>query len=354
MDNLMQDKRSQLRLFQEQCISKAHAASDESVRDLVVAITGGARGLGRVLAKHYLLAGAKVACVDINWKQDDEWLSELSANPNSCVVNADITTHSAPGAIAEAVHDNFDKVDVLVNCAALVSETIFAPRGHRPTLETTSTDWQRMFDVNLFGTLEISRPLIKMMVGQGRGMVINVVSSGVVMRSFGGAFFAARPYSVEMPYQATKAALTTLGFYLAEELRETNVSVNSFMPGHTRGSWFDATARALIEDSSVYAHRPMDLEHVVPIGLFLAGQCAPGTVDPVTGRLFFVPDWNYDHGYGGRSVWGDYRLPEDIDRAYMGLEKATPAYTRSGLAHPTFDAEKLAYEIAVSRRDCPL
>ena len=81
------------------------------------------------------------------------------------------------------------------------------------------------------------------MLEAGHGSIINIVSSGVMMTTTGGALFGARPWSVEMPYQATKSALTTASFYLSQELFSEGIAVNSVMPGHTRASWFDATAR---------------------------------------------------------------------------------------------------------------
>ena len=97
------------------------------------------------------------------------------------------------------------------------------------------------------------------MLETGQGSIINVVSSGVLMTSTGGAYYGARPWSVEMPYQATKSALTTASFYLSEELFSEGIAVNSVMPGHTRASWFDATARA-------FRSVGRDLLHAAPGG----------------------------------------------------------------------------------------
>ncbi len=80
-----------------------------------------------------------------------------------------------------------------------------------------------------------------------------------------------------MPYQATKAAVMALTFYLAEEVRgDGGVAVNAIMPGHTRASWFDATARAFNEQGIAYFMRPAIPEHLLPISLFLAAQDSAG------------------------------------------------------------------------------
>jgi hypothetical protein len=152
-----------------------------------------------------------------------------------------------------------------------------------------------------------------------------------------------------MPYQASKSALTTLTFYLAEELKRSNVAVNAFMPGHTRASWFDDTARAISEEGRIYALRPMAPQHVLPLALFLAAQASAESSEPATGRLYHVPDWNYDHGYGGLQSWGDYDLPADIEDGYRKLEAAMPDYWRSGLARARFDAERVAYAAGMDK-----
>jgi NAD(P)-dependent dehydrogenase (short-subunit alcohol dehydrogenase family) len=205
-----------------------------------------------------------------------------------------------------------------------------------------------MFKVNVFGTIKVIRRFVVPMLEAGQGSIINIVSSGVMMTSTGGAYMGARPWSVEMPYQATKSALTTASFYLSQELFAEGIAVNSVMPGHTRASWFDATARDFVErENAVYFMRPLVAEHMVPIILFLSSQA--GARPPVTGRLFHVPDWNYDHGYGDYRVWGDHGLPEDLERGYQQLEAVLPQLSRAGIARAPFDAERVAFGAAMAR-----
>ena len=147
-----------------------------------------------------------------------------------------------------------------------------------------------------------------------------------------------------MPYQATKAAVTALTFYLAEEVRGDGVAVNAIMPGHTRASWFDATARAFNDIGVVYFMRPAISEHLLPITLFLSAQDAGG----VAGRLYYVPEWNYDHGYGDHAAWLDHELPPDMEEMYSRLEAATPTYERSGVPHLPFDAQGALYTAALA------
>ena len=323
-------------------------AIEEWRRDVegrVVLITGGARGIGRTMAEGLLDAGAKVAAADKSWEGADEFKAALEKSGRGMAVTMDVSDDAQLDAAVDSVTQRFGGCDVLVNNAALVSETLFAPMGHVATLDTKDEDWERMFRVNVFGVVKAIRRFIRPMLERKRGSIVNVVSSGVLPISQGGGYFGLRPWTVEMPYQATKAAVTALTFYLGEEVRGQGVAVNAIMPGHTRASWFDTTARAYDNQGMVYFLRPVVAEHVVPISLFLAAQDGRG----VTGRLYYVPEWNYDHGYGDYAAWQDHQLPPDMEAMYAKLEAAMPQLERSGVPHMPFDALLVQYVAAMTK-----
>jgi NAD(P)-dependent dehydrogenase (short-subunit alcohol dehydrogenase family) len=337
------------RQAQAEMVGRALTQWQPFVGGQVVVITGGARGIGKVLGQALLEANAQVVCGDVSWEGADEFRDHLSSSGRGLALDMDITADEPVRVAYDTVIERFGRVDTLINNAGLVSETLFAPKGHVPTLETTIEDWQRMFGVNVFGTVRVIRTFAAAMLEQGSGSIVNVVSSGVLMESLGGGYFAARPWTTEMPYQASKSAVTTLTFYLAEELKRSGIAVNAFMPGHTRASWFDDTARAVSAEGRIYALRPMAPQHVVPLVYFLAAQASGASGEPATGRLYHVPDWNYDHGYGALHSWGDYDLPADIEDGYRKLESALPDYWRSGLARARFDAERVAYAAGMDK-----
>lgn len=342
------DEIADYRRVQQDVVRRSLTQWRPFVEGQVVVITGGARGLGKVLGEGLQAAGAKVAFADVTWDDAEDFRQSLGSSDTGLALDMDVTDDASVDSAHDQVIDTWGRVDTLINNAGLVSETLFAPKGKVRTLDTTDDDWQRMFGVNVFGTVRVIRTFARDMVARGSGSIVNVVSSGVLMESTGGGFFGARPWTTEMPYQASKSALTTLTFYLAEELKTSGVAVNAFMPGHTRASWFDSTARAVSDEGRIYALRPMAPEHVLPLVLFLASQAA-GAEEAATGRLFHVPDWNYDHGYGGLRSWGDYDLPTDIEEGYQQLERALPDYWRSGLARARFDAERVAYSAAMDK-----
>lgn len=344
------DEAGRRRQRQSEILDSVVEKSRELLAGRVVVVTGGARGLGQTFGAALLRAGAKLAALDRSWAGSDGFRSDIEKQ-DSLALEADITDDAALDAAYSEVIGKFGTVDVLINNAGLVSETLFAPHGHVKLLDTRDTDWQAMFDVNVFGTLKVLRRFIGPMTESGHGSVISIVSSGILTSSIGGGYFGARPWSVEMPYQASKSALATMSFYLAQETFQMGLAVNSVMPGHTRASWFDDTARAFHESGGdVYFMRPLVAEHMVPIMLFLSSQAvAREPQRPVTGRLFHVPDWNYDHGYGDYRLWLDHDLPAELEAGYRRLEAVLPDYWRAGLARAPFDVERVVFASGMER-----
>jgi NAD(P)-dependent dehydrogenase (short-subunit alcohol dehydrogenase family) len=282
------------------------------LRGQVVAITGAARGMGRAYTRAFLNEGAKVVAMDVSWEptgfsgdQDDAFQRELQARPDDAlVVTVDVTNEAHIDATFEATMRKWGTVDVLMNNAAMRQRNLFPPAGRATTLETKDSDWERMFAVNVFGALKVTRRFIAPMLEKQSGSIISTISSGAIHHSHGGAYMALRPNSREMPYQSTKAALLTMMFYLADEVKEKNVAVNIMIPGHTRTTGFDEQniARRNLGSASRNAPAPLKPDHLVPLSLFLAKQTAS---TGVTGRCFDAVTWNIEHGFGGPKEWED-------------------------------------------------
>ena len=293
---------------------------DTQLEGRVVVVTGAARGMGAAYVKGFLSAGAKVVATDKSWAGVDNFQRELTSNENTLALEVDVTNDVQIDKAYQATLQRFGTVDVLVNNAAMLQMTLFPPTGRLTTLETKDEDWVKMFSVNVFGVLKVTRRFIKPMMEKERGSIINVVSSGILNFSRGGGYAAFRPWSREMPYMSSKAALATMSFYLADEVKPYNISVNLIIPGHTRGSWFDDTTRARVAVGMRPGYRPVVAEHVLPLALFLASQDAKG----VTGKMFDALEWSLDHGLGGYETWADRSLPPDLERVFSA-EAIAPA-----------------------------
>lgn len=297
-----------------EAIQKGSAGISE-LQGRVVAVTGAARGMGRAMVTGFLAEGAKVVAMDVSWDptgfsgdSDDAFLKELQGRQDNVLVSTvDISDGPAVEASYQATMDKFGTVDALVNNAGLRQRNLFPPTGKITTLETTDSDWEKMFGVGVFGTLKVTRKFIQPMLERQSGSVISVISGGAMHTAVGGAYVAQRSSSREMPYQSAKAATLTMMFYLADEVQESNVAVNILIPGNARTTGYDEQNEARrTEGQTGSSNRPgrfsMTPEHIVPITLFLASQDAN---TGITGKCFDVPTWNMEHGLGGPEAWRD-------------------------------------------------
>jgi NAD(P)-dependent dehydrogenase (short-subunit alcohol dehydrogenase family) len=274
----------------------------------VVVITGAARGMGAAYVRGFLEEGAWVVATDRTWEGSEDFKSELESTPSTLALEMDLTSNTQIDTAYQAVMDTFGTVDALVNNAGMRQRDLFPPRGRVTTLETSDEDFQRMYNVNVFGTLRVIRRFVKPMLEKGKGSIINVVSSGLLNHSQGGGYVALRPDSREQPYMSSKAALANMTFYLADELREQNVAANVVVPAHTRTTGFDEQNLARLQAGARLGPLPMVPEHIVPIVMWLASQ--EGST--VTGKMFDVLTWNAEHGLGGAERWQDTSVPREL------------------------------------------
>jgi len=281
-----------------------------TLKDRVVVITGGARGMGRAYTLAFLKAGANVVSTDRSWSG-----AEPIDDKNLLVADMDVTRDADIDRVYGSTLKRFGTVDVLLNNAALRQRDLFPPTGRITTLETKDSDWEKSFAVNIFGPLKVTRRFIQPMIEKRRGSIINTVSSGILHHSRGGAYMALRPDSREMPYQSSKAALATMSFYLADEVKQHNVAVNIIVPGHTRTTGFDEQNLARMRLGGAHVGpQPLTPEHMVPIALHLATQDA---ASGVTGKMFDVVTWNIEHGLGGAERWQDTSFSYEELRASL-------------------------------------
>jgi NAD(P)-dependent dehydrogenase (short-subunit alcohol dehydrogenase family) len=251
----------------------------------VAVVTGAARGIGRACTEAFLDEGATVVAADRSWQGAEDVREVWQHTPAAVVTAFDITDPAEVAAASAPVLDRFGAVDVLVNNVALRQKDLYPPSGAVSVLESTNADWEAMFGVNILGTLNVTRAFVPPMIAQRRGSVINI-----------GA--RSNPRYRNQPYAASKAALTSLSLYLAEEVRGHNVAVNVLYPTGTMttGSMEMVTANRALGILMAPLLRP---GHVVPLALHLAEQDASGD----TGQAIEAVEWNRSHGLGGPEAW---------------------------------------------------
>lgn len=178
-----------------------------------VAITGGAKGIGRGIAERFAAEGATVVVGDV----DMDAASELAATDDSITaIETDVTDEGSVDAFVDAVVDAHGRLDVMVNNAGVIFVS--------PAIETDVKQWRHLVDVNLTGVFLGSRAAARQMIAQGHGGVIVNASSG-------GGRHGVPNFA---HYCASKAGIIMLSQSLAIELAEHRIRVNCYAPGHIR------------------------------------------------------------------------------------------------------------------------
>lgn len=245
----------------------------------VVAITGGARGIGRATAAEFLRAGARVALGDIDGTLVEKTAAELVEATGGvvCGLTLDVTDRTSFASFLDAAEDRFGPLDVLVNNAGIMPTGSFA--------EETDDMTDRMIAINLCGVLHGSKLAANRMAGRG-GHIVNVASLAGVSAFPGLA-----------TYCATKHAVVGFSEALHLELADDGIGVTAVLPGvvhtelsagHSTPKWIRPIAEVEPEDVAVTIVAAAGSQRTtvaVPRALGVMIKIAAGLPDRVRHRM---------------------------------------------------------------------
>jgi len=196
-------------------------------------VTGGARGIGKVVAMEMAKVGSEIAIVDLLLDVAEETAKEIEkthgvkAKAYAC----DVTNPTQVNTVIDNIASDFGKLDVLFNNAGIVL--------HKSALDVTPDEWLNVINVNLNGVFFVAQAFAKKLVAAKRpGSIINTASmSGTIVN-------IPQP---QASYNASKAGVIHLTKSLAVELTEHGIRVNSISPGyimtdltaHVRKDWIE-------------------------------------------------------------------------------------------------------------------
>ena len=195
------------------------------LKDKVVVVTGGARGIGKAIAVAFAGRGARIALLDLVPADLEAARAELAATGAEVrVYTTNVAREEQVAAAIEGVVADFGRLDVLVNNAGIIKDALLvkvkdgAVAG-RMTLE----QWQAVIDVNLTGVFLCGREAAERMIRLGNGgVIINIASISK----------AGNPG--QSNYSAAKAGVTALAVVWARELARYGIRAASIAPGFTR------------------------------------------------------------------------------------------------------------------------
>jgi 3-oxoacyl-[acyl-carrier protein] reductase len=180
----------------------------------IVIVTGGSRGLGAGIVQSYLDSGDAVAtCARSSTPEVEAWTAEFG--DRFLFLPADLSKVADAETFVKAVVERFGRVDVLVNNAGVARD------GVLPLFSDEDID--TVVDLNLKGTIYVTRLVSRRMLAAGGGSIVNI--SSIVGRS---------GYRGLAVYSATKAALDGFTRAMARELGSRGITVNGVAPGYLR------------------------------------------------------------------------------------------------------------------------
>jgi 3-oxoacyl-[acyl-carrier protein] reductase len=181
-----------------------------------VLVTGGSRGLGAGIVQAFLDLGDKVAtCSRSASDQTEAWAADRELDGRFLYEPLDLADREAVDAFVNRTADEFGGIDVLVNNAGVARDGVIGL--------VQGDDVDTVIDLNLKGTITVSRAVVRKMLRKGAGRIINI-SSIVGISGYRGLGV----------YSATKAGLDGLTRALSRELGSRNITVNSVAPGYMR------------------------------------------------------------------------------------------------------------------------
>ncbi|MCW3492487.1 SDR family NAD(P)-dependent oxidoreductase [Microbacterium sp. SSM24] len=176
-----------------------------------VIVTGAGSGIGRATASRVAREGGRVIAVDVSQERLDEFATEHSGADIVTLV-ADITDDAGVARIVEAAGDT---IDGLANIAGIMDDMT-------PVADVTDAVWQRVFRVNVDGTMKLMRAVVPAMLAQGGGSIVNTASEAALRGSAAG-----------VAYTASKHAVVGLTKSSAFMYGPSGVRVNAVAPGPT-------------------------------------------------------------------------------------------------------------------------
>jgi 3-oxoacyl-[acyl-carrier protein] reductase len=245
----------------------------DALQGEVALVTGASRGIGRAVLVHLARTGAQVVGTSTSQAGAEAitaQISELGASGRGAVLNVRQAAQIDP--LVESIVQAYGKLSVLVNSAAVTSDTL--------ALRMRDEQWDEVIDTNLTGAFRLSRSVMRGMMRAKHGRIINISS---VVGSSGNAGQA--------NYAAAKAGLEGMTRALARELASRGITVNCVAPGFIDTDMTRALSAA--QSQAVLAQIPLGRlgqpDEIAAIVAFLAspaGAYITGSTVHVNGGMY--------------------------------------------------------------------
>ena len=255
-----------------------------SVRDKVVLVSGGSRGIGRAIARGFAERGSKVVVTGRDENTLKAAAAEISKDGTVAYRVCDVADSAVIPKMVSSVIDEFERIDALVNVAGV--------NRRKPALELDEQDYDFIMDINLKGAWLMSKSVGEHMVKSGAGTQINISSLN-----------NERPVKNVAPYAMSKAAMGHMTRSLAMEWGPRGVRVNGLAPGFvltdlTQKLWSNPRMKDWVVPNTPL-RRLGSPDDMIGAAVFLASEASAW----MTGQILYV-DGGFTAGY-------NWPIPED-------------------------------------------
>ena len=232
-------------------------------------ITGAARGIGLAFAQAYVREGARVAIADINLEAAKE--AAAGIGPEAMAVHVNVADQASIETCVAEVEAAFGGIDILINNAALFDAA--------PIADITRASYDRLFSVNVAGSLFMLQAVAKGMIARGKGgKVINMASQA-----------GRRGESLVAVYCATKAAIISLTQSAGLNLIAHGINVNAIAPGVVDGEHWDGVDALFAKYEN---RKPGEKKKLVAAEVPFGRMATP---DDLTGMAIFLASKDSDY-----------------------------------------------------------
>jgi len=235
-------------------------------------ITGAGRGIGKKIAVKLAESGLDIAIADMNPVSDDV-LREIEEYGTKCLAfQLDVTDVESVDSVVKKIIDETGGIHILVNNAGITQDNLF--------MRMKPEQWSQVIDVNLNGVFHVTKAVIRTMVKQHSGRIINI--SSVVG-------FSGNPGQVN--YSSTKSGLIGFTKSLSREVGTRGITVNAVAPGFINTAMTQALNES--QQQAILSQIPLgrmgEAEDIANAVAFLASEEASyitGTVLHVNGGMY--------------------------------------------------------------------
>jgi NAD(P)-dependent dehydrogenase (short-subunit alcohol dehydrogenase family) len=234
-----------------------------NLENKVAIITGGGRGIGKAAAIALTREGVRIVVAARTMSEIEAVAKEIQKREGTALaIKTDVSKEQEVQNMVEKTIEAFGRVDILVNNAAVN----IMPKS---IVDLTLDEWDWLMSVNLTGVFLCSKYVLKRMIDQKSGKIVNVSSVG-----------GRRGGKCRAPYRPSKAAIINLTECIAAEVKEHNINVNSICPS--------ATVTKMIKEifpdrGTLTMIKPEDVANVIVFLVSEAARALHGASIDITG-----------------------------------------------------------------------